>query len=381
MTKMKLSAISAAIIATLTACGGGGSYQPSAAQDTYTISGTVPGTTIEAFCDNGAYYVTQSDNNGTSEHPFTLELPAGLGCNIVMITNEDDPNDSVVTPIAFLDASDQPTTTATANVGDKIDLGHVPLFLNRSEAGGFDANGDGVIDTPENVGKPVGLKIRDYVASKTLDKDGNNILDFYDDEDSDGVPNHADADYSARATDSDADGLDDDVDVNPGNERGHTNRYEEHRDRNKDGYLDQDHDRDGYYDDDADKDGFRDGDADKDGFHDDDHDRDGFIDSENGDEVYAEIKGYIVEKDSQLQTLTVHVTKSNPREIRDRGNVYIKADSARFDEVAYENLMIDDFIEVHGQWDTVEVIAFEVEPDTPDERDAAQSTGGAGQGS
>jgi hypothetical protein len=70
---------------------------------TYSISVTVPGTIIEAYCSDGSFYSTTSTNNGTSKHPFTLNLPSNLECKLVMITNETaiNPADYIITPIEF----------------------------------------------------------------------------------------------------------------------------------------------------------------------------------------------------------------------------------------------------------------------------------------
>jgi hypothetical protein len=65
------------------------------------ITGTVPGTLIEAFCIDGSYYKTNSEQNGQKEHPFTLSIPRNLECHLVMTTNDDDPLTKVVTPIAI----------------------------------------------------------------------------------------------------------------------------------------------------------------------------------------------------------------------------------------------------------------------------------------
>ena len=95
----------------LAACGGGGGggtsstslASPSLASPS-SILGTVPGTRIEAFGDNGSYYVISSTDDGTGEHPFELELPPGIGFRMVMTTNEGTP-EQVVTPIAFRDST------------------------------------------------------------------------------------------------------------------------------------------------------------------------------------------------------------------------------------------------------------------------------------
>ncbi len=63
------------IILSLGSCNSGDNYNNNKGNfKTITISGTVPGTLIEAYGDNGSYYQTMSNNNGTSEHPFALEL-------------------------------------------------------------------------------------------------------------------------------------------------------------------------------------------------------------------------------------------------------------------------------------------------------------------
>jgi len=61
----------------LTACGSNNSA--SISDNTASISGTVPGTKIEAFADNGAYYVVHSTDDGTTQHPFELVVPADMG--------------------------------------------------------------------------------------------------------------------------------------------------------------------------------------------------------------------------------------------------------------------------------------------------------------
>ena len=50
--------------------GGGGSTPTSSLLSPASVLGTVPGTRIEAFGDNGSYYVISSTHNGTGEHPF-----------------------------------------------------------------------------------------------------------------------------------------------------------------------------------------------------------------------------------------------------------------------------------------------------------------------
>lgn len=285
-------------ITLLPACGGGGGGGDIASvSSTATITGTVPGTRIEAFGDNGAYYVVRSTDNGTSRHPFRLEVPAGLGIRVVMTTNEDT-TDEVVSPIGFRDSSTQVHTRIMPGAGDTIDLGHIALAMSRSEAAG-DVDGDGDNDDIDNDGvldSPFMLDDAHSPLAQT-DADQDRLNDFDDpdhggysysamdidplDHDGDGVPNMFDMNYMPGSdyVDDDRDGLHDATnDANPGNVAGANSRFID--DLDGDGYHEDDENRDGFHDDDTDRDGFHDGDMDKDGFHDDDMDRDGFHDDD-----------------------------------------------------------------------------------------------------
>jgi len=270
------------------ACGGGGggsgsssSVAPAAA--TATISGTVPGTLIEAFGDNGAYYVVRSDDDGSAEHPFELKLKAGIGYHLVMVTGEGTA-DEVTTPIGYRDSSGKVRTRMLMGAGDHIDLGHVPLHMGRNAAAVDDQDNDGVLDNP--------MVLDDVGANNPLsqcdaDKDGTDDWNdpdhggyHYDDRsedpqdhDDDGIPNTYDDDHSPHADDSDEDGLPDIVDANRYNEADHDNDDLQH-DCDQDGYNDEDGDHDGYHDDDHDRDGYHDDDLDHDGDHDSDDDND-----------------------------------------------------------------------------------------------------------
>jgi hypothetical protein len=269
----------------LAACGGGGGggtsstslASPSLASPS-SIEGTVPGTRIEAFGDNGSYYVISSTDDGTGEHPFELELPPGIGFRMVMITNEGTP-ERVVTPIAFRDSTGKVRSRLALGAGNRIDLGHVPLHMGRNAAAAEDLDGDGVIDSPmvlDDVGANNPLAQSDYDEDdmddyNDPDHGGYHYGDTPDpqDHDDDGVPNVYDDDHVASANDTDGDGLPDRVDANPRNEENHDNRELE-GDCDNDGYHDEDHDHDGFYDDDDDRDGYHDDDLDRDGRHDDD---------------------------------------------------------------------------------------------------------------
>jgi len=304
--KRILRPLSVAIAALLlTACGSDGDSISDTS--TATISGTVPGTKIEAFADNGGYYVTHSNDNGTTEHPFTLEVPAGMGVRLVMTTNEGTA-DEVASPIGFRDNTAQQHTRIVLGKGDLIDMGYIPLAMSRAQAAG-DVDGDGDNDDIDNDGmldSPFMLAdSQSPLVHADADTDGINDFDDPDhggyqysaedmdplDHDNDGVPNTIDPDYvpGVGFMDNDRDGLHDDTnDMNPGNIEGLNSKFIDdlqgdgyHQDdENRDGFHDDDANRDGYHDDDLDMDGFHDDDLDKDGFHDSDMNRDGFYDDD-----------------------------------------------------------------------------------------------------
>ena len=239
----------------LTACGGGGSTSVATPSSTYLLKGTVPGTLIEAHCDDGSVYSVNSTQDGTANHPFELELPNALPCRVVMITNENDVTNKVVTPIKFIDQQGNTSTIISSNGGD-IDVGHVDLTLSRAEMDA-DGNGDGVEDIPKEVivdDNDVDIIIE---ANDPLDKDHDGIINVYEDDDGDQIPNHDD-------DDDDGDGI---LDIN-----------------------DNDHNNDGINDNDLDGDGIKNGndvDDDNDGLHDDvdnDDDNDGIEDSIDNDD-------------------------------------------------------------------------------------------------
>jgi hypothetical protein len=220
--------LSLSLAALLVGCGGGGgstSTISSTTSTTYSISGTVPGTLIEAYCEDGSFYNTSSTNNGTSKHPFSLEIPSDLNCKLVMITNETaaNPADYIITPIEF----ESDTNVGTYLTIDKnIDLGNVPLetpgvnsgwspgirtplrvTMNNKEvhvkslsSDPMDTNNDGIPNVYENDdGDSLVNKydddydnngIKDVNEASNKDKDHDGILDIYDkDTDNDGIPN------------------------------------------------------------------------------------------------------------------------------------------------------------------------------------------------
>jgi hypothetical protein len=81
----------------LSSCGGGTS-NTSTTIPNFNISGTVPGTIIEAYGDNGSYYKTTSNHNNSGMHPFILSLKAGVNYSLFMTVNEDTA-EAITTPI------------------------------------------------------------------------------------------------------------------------------------------------------------------------------------------------------------------------------------------------------------------------------------------
>ena len=152
------STLLAALLAlSLTGCGGGGSG--SAGSASATLSGTVPGTLIEAIADDGGRIQAHSRDNGTSRHPFVLQVPAGRTFSLAMTTHEGSA-DSVTTPIGFRDNNGQVVTTFKLQPGEAIELGDIPLPMSRATAppGHMDDDDRYVLDRPLVVG---GVKVDD----------------------------------------------------------------------------------------------------------------------------------------------------------------------------------------------------------------------------
>ncbi|MCK9530622.1 MAG: hypothetical protein M0R77_08700 [Gammaproteobacteria bacterium] len=239
----------------LSACSSGGG-DSGATGATVNITGTVPGTRIEAFADNGAYYVTDSVDNGTAAHPFTLAVPARMGLRLLMTTNPGTA-DEVVTPLGWRGNDSALHTRLLLGGCAQVDLGHVPIPVGPNAAASLDADGDGVLDAP--------FVLDDQGARNPLtqcDADGDGMNDWDDpdhggshyaagltdpmDHDGDGIPNRHDPDFAPTGGDSDGDGLLDNFDANPDNVPGGNRRLPD--DFNGDGYMDDDMNHDGVHD-------------------------------------------------------------------------------------------------------------------------------------
>jgi len=214
---LKLSALVSALV--LVGCGGGSSSTDAPVTTTSSvskISGTVPGTLIEAFCTDGSYYKVTSTDNGTNEHPFEIEVPSTVSCSLVMTTNENDEVKKVITQIGVI-TSDANGTVFKAT-GD-IDLGNIPLAMDPSEIN--DENGDHVSDDILNI-QVDGVSIV-VDLENPLDDDGDGLVNVYEDDDNDGIYNRDDDDDDGDKeididNDSDDDGIDDEFDVDDDND-------------------------------------------------------------------------------------------------------------------------------------------------------------------
>ncbi len=195
----------AALAVLMVGCGGGSSSTAATAK----ITGTVPGTLIEAICENGYYQQVTSTQNGTNQHPFELEVPVNTNCRLVMTTNENDPANRIITQIGFSNGS-------TIVLNQDVDLGHIPLELSYENVN--DKDGDHVVDTPLTLTPPNGATVTN---ANVNDANGNGIVDMYDDDDDDNIPNaYEDDDGDGVANlhdDDDGDGRPDHVDDDDNN--------------------------------------------------------------------------------------------------------------------------------------------------------------------
>ncbi|WP_373032230.1 hypothetical protein [Sulfurovum sp.] len=245
-TSLKLSALAAGFI--LAGCGGGSSSTTTIPQ-TSKISGTVPGTLIEAFCEDGSYYKVKSTENNTDEHPFEIEVPRTLSCSLVMTTNEDSDTNKVVTQIGII-TSDANGTLFTA--ASDIDLGHIPLAMDPSDIN--DANEDHVSDDILSI-QVDGTSI-EIEFENPLDDDNDGLVNVYEDDDDDGIINRDDNDDDGDGevdvdNDLDDDGIDNENDVDDDNDGAPDNEDSDDDNDGIDDYLDSDDDNDGVDDEDS----------------------------------------------------------------------------------------------------------------------------------
>ena len=246
MKKIITIPVMVSTVAMIAACGGGGgSSSTPASKPDFNLTGTVPGTLIEAFCEDGSYYAVNSETNSSSRHPFKLKLPTNLSCRLVMTTNENDPDNKVVTPIKFINSSG--TESIAFRGKNDFDLDHVDLALNRAEMRS-DLNNDGVEDIAKelilNGSASASIEVL-VTENDPLDNDNDGIINIYEDDDGDKISNHDDHD-------DDNDGIDDEED---------DDRKDDHDGDGISNNKDHDDDNDGIddeSDDDDDNDGIKD---------------------------------------------------------------------------------------------------------------------------
>ncbi len=193
---------------------------------TYSVSGSVPGTLIEAFCKDGGYYSVNSTNNGTTNHPFKMTLPSDVSCKFIMTTNEKDPDISkrIVTPLFLSDGS---TTSSYFQLTGDTDLGYIELPMS----------GTG-IQTPLIIEvADARVKVNKFEYDP-LDIDNDGIPNVYEDDDQDGL-------YNKFDDDDDNDGIKDIYDDDHKNDYdgdGIENRYDEDDDNDRIKDIDDDDD-------------------------------------------------------------------------------------------------------------------------------------------
>ena len=179
MTRQKMI-LTIGILPLFVACGGGSSSTTSTTTTTAKILGTVPGTLIEAFCDDGSYQQVSSTNNGTNEHPFTISVPTATNCNLVMTMYENNDSERIINNIGFDNGTQQGTALKTDN---DINLGNIALPTTYGAA--IDSNGDHINDNQVYV-STTGVTVASQIVQ---DNDNNGRLDAYDDKDGNGVVN------------------------------------------------------------------------------------------------------------------------------------------------------------------------------------------------
>lgn len=226
-SKFLLTGYSLTLCLALVGCGGGGDTSTATDGDdntqtpttnttksTYNVSGSVPGTLIEAFCKDGTYHSINSTDNGTSSHPFTLTLPSDVNCKFIMTTNEKDVDTSkhIITPLLFNDGT---TTSSYFQLSDDMDIGYVPLPMS----------GEGV-QTPLTISNTK-LQVNSF-SYDPLDIDNDGTPNVYEDDDNDGIVNKDDDDDdndgvldtqdSDYSNDADGDGIENSYDKDDDND-------------------------------------------------------------------------------------------------------------------------------------------------------------------
>jgi hypothetical protein len=221
---------------------GGGSSTTTISNAQAKVSGTVPGTFIEAYCDDGTYVSTKSVQNGTSKHPFELSLPKNITCRFVMTTNENNATQRVVSPINI---NGKPAVKLTGDT----DIGYVDIPATYAEA--TDTDGDHVQDSSVDVTAASinGVAVNDDATKNPFDRnndgkldlledrDGNHMADGWDDKNNNGKPDLEDDSDGNHIPDllddKDKDGIPQYDDDNDNRNGGETDDLENHNDNSR----------------------------------------------------------------------------------------------------------------------------------------------------
>ena len=225
-TLLKATAVASIISAPLLIIGCGGGSTSTTATQMSKITGTVPGTLIEAFCANGTHVTVTSVQNGTAQHPFEISVPQNTECRLVMTTNENDPVNRVVSNIGFATAT---ATGLTLSLNQDLNLGYVPLpmdpnavpTVNNMVVDPIIVNVDPVMDPnapavmdPNAPMDPNATAVMNPAAMTpatpvvpavnnapiaAFDANGNGIIDAYEDMNNNGIMDAFDPDYVAPA--------------------------------------------------------------------------------------------------------------------------------------------------------------------------------------
>ncbi|WP_052746144.1 hypothetical protein [Sulfurovum lithotrophicum] len=182
---IKIFGLGSAVVPFIIGCSGGGSSTPAGTATSATmatVSGTVPGTFIEAFCEDGYYAQVTSNNNGTSQHPFEIDIPTNTNCTMIMTTNEKDPANRCISQVGFDTGN---TTGKTFKITEDMNMGHIPLPMQYSDV--KDVDGDHVIDDCLYVKTSMDNMVVNDIP--VMDRDQNGMVDSYDDRDDDGTCN------------------------------------------------------------------------------------------------------------------------------------------------------------------------------------------------
>ncbi len=232
--RLRYLATASVVLLAVTGCGTGDndvvtdtSNTSGATTGLYKLSGTVPGTIIEAFCENGYYQQVGSEQNGAAEHPFSISLPTNSRCQVVMTMNETDVANKTVTPVGFSGNQIIGFAISAEKDGADIDIGFVDLPTSPTDPKMLDSDGDHIRDEPLSHTLP-DLAVQQLQVHKeafAVDPDADGIPNHYDaDDDNDGIPDRDDDDddgdgiADSDERDRDWDGVDDRDDVDDDND-------------------------------------------------------------------------------------------------------------------------------------------------------------------